>query len=464
MTRRSGVGIVCTLVVCALALACSDDSPPSGSAGAAGDAGAPPEDPDRTTPPRQLCGAPGEDCCGPPLPACVSGATCQAAADTPGGGTCAPEPTEVDVTALCRSDLECPRDTICCLSGAFGTCVRVDGNACPLPDLTLAGTTAPQARLGIRTLEVDERGCLPAQGCTCAVETGCTLGSGTRRVLEVDPLPLNVGTADLLLGNPESSPLYARDSCSRRPFLEHYLRYELLDESGAVTLSHDSRLEPRCSTSDEQRGLLGAQFQCDQQGLGRGLSSRIFEDETFGLESTSTFGGNECPFLDVSEVPAGRYEVRVTINPERVIAESRYDNNAWSFSVELPSFDDPLQPCPTASSLLFRSSPPECGWRAAPIAEPSCSPGARVELGCGSCAGDPIARVCAGDTPCSRLDALPIEPSSSSCPRLAFTCPDIGRYNVLLTSSYFNNREPPEPDPFSCDLVPPELGEAGGLP
>jgi hypothetical protein len=355
-------------------------------------------------------------------------------------------------------------DTTCCLSGAFGTCMRVDGDGCPLPDLTLAGTAAPEARLGIRMLEVDERGCLPAQGCECAFETGCTSGTGPRRVLEVDPLPLNVGSIDLLLGNPESSPLYARDSCSRRPFLEHYLRYELRHESGAVTLSHDSRLEPRCSRSDEQRGLLGTQFQCEQQGLSHGLSSRIFDSERFGFESTSTFGGNDCPFLDVSDVPAGRYEIRVTINPERAIAESRYDNNAWSVSVELPDFDDPLQPCPTASSLLFRSSPPECGWRAAPLAERSCAPGSRVELGCSACSGDPLARVCPGEAPCSRLDALPVEPASSSCPVLAFTCPDVGRYNVLLTSSHFDDREPPEPDPFSCDLLPPDPGDAGGLP
>jgi hypothetical protein len=448
---RSRIAFAGAALASMLSLRCSDaprivsDTSSSGAMGSSAST-----EPD--TPPRELCGAPGEACCRPPLPVCGLGAACQSS--DAGAGICVAQPADTAVIPLCRSDWECPSGSTCCVSGAFGRCVQTNGAECPAPDLALAGSSAPGARPRVTTLFVSPDRCSLDEDCECLVEKGCAFGTGARRMLHVDALPLNIGGADLLLGNPESSPLYSRDSCSQRPFLDDYLRYELLEESGAVILRHDSRLVPRCRASNE-RGPLEGPFRCEQQGLAHGLA-RSFTPDGFRLDESSTFGVNDCPYIDITEVPPGRYEVRVTINPEGVIAESRGDNNSWSFRIQIPTFDDPARPCPDESSLLYRSEPPECGWTRAALADPTCTPGARVQFECDNCGGAPVARVCPGDAACSQLEALPTEPSrSSSCLQLAFTCPDTGRYGVLLSSGIFDEgQQRPTPEPFRCDPAP----------
>jgi lysyl oxidase len=445
----------CGALVAALGLGCNDPAHASGQIPlGGGDAEAEaPEPPPETAPPRDLCGGPGEPCCDPPLPACAPGSTCQSSPDSP-APSCAPEARDTPTTRLCRTDLDCPTASTCCPAGAFGNCLQLGASECPVPDLTLAASSASEYLVTAVALDVSASGCTPEAGCDCLLERGCALEPGARRVLSIQPLPLNIGGADLLLGDPESSPLYDRDSCTRLPFVDHFLRYQLIDDTGAVRVSQDSRLVPSCRASDVQRGPLASQFSCEQQGLAHGLSNRRFEYE-YPFEETGTFGSNDCPYVDVTDIPAGRYRIVIGINPERLLAESRYDNNDWSVTVDLPSFDDPLRPCPDSGSLLFRSNPLECGWTEAALPASTCVPGARMELGCPSCAGTPALRVCPGDTPCSALEALPLDArlTTSPCPEVFFTCPESGRFDVLSSSSDFGGSQPPQPAAFRCDLV-----------
>lgn len=79
----------------------------------------------------------------------------------------------------------------------------------------------------------------------------------------------------------------------------------------------------------------------------------------------------------------------------------------------------------------------DCGWdRGASF---SCTPGAMVEVGCGamcrlgSCSGDAMIRVCAGETECTSAAAIAQDDDScgSLCPRATMRCPSSGRYTVL---------------------------------
>jgi hypothetical protein len=43
----------------------------------------------------------------------------------------------------------------------------------------------------------------------------------------------------------------------------------------------------------------------------------------------------DCQWLDVTDVPAGRYKLVVRVNPERIIEELTLDNNEASIDVTL---------------------------------------------------------------------------------------------------------------------------------
>jgi hypothetical protein len=104
-----------------------------------------------------------------------------------------------------------------------------------------------------------------------------------------------------------------------------------------------------------------------------------------------------------------------------------------------------LAPCDAGPSGPTQN----CGWVVE--ASRSCTPGARVDVGCnagctpalGACTGDPMLRVCAGDAPCASGDALVQNDDSSTCtaastslcPSGTFTCPTAGRYTVMTTSA-----------------------------
>jgi hypothetical protein len=79
----------------------------------------------------------------------------------------------------------------------------------------------------------------------------------------------------------------------------------------------------------------------------------------------------------------------------------------------------------------------DCGWdRSSSF---SCSPGAMVEVACGagcrlgSCMGDAMIRVCAGEAECSSSMSLGQDDDScgSLCPRTMIRCPAGGRFTVL---------------------------------
>ena len=150
----------------------------------------------------------------------------------------------------------------------------------------------------------------------------------------------------------------------------------------------------------------------------------------------------DCQYIDITDVPPGRYRVRARINELRGLTETRYDDNEAFREVEIPATDppstDPTDACPADTDGTAR----DCGWvvdRAL-----SCAPGSRVTLGCnaacgaGMCAGNPALRVCAGDGPCTHAAAVAENDDAcgTSCPSVTFTCPLFrNRYTVMTGGS-----------------------------
>ena len=46
--------------------------------------------------------------------------------------------------------------------------------------------------------------------------------------------------------------------------------------------------------------------------------------------------GLDCQWIDVTDVPPGKYELRVDLNPSRTFQELTFDNNSASVEVTVP--------------------------------------------------------------------------------------------------------------------------------
>lgn len=287
----------------------------------------------------------------------------------------------------------------------------------------------------------------------CEVMEGCTL-PGRRRLLRFNLSTANTGTADLVVGDPSypdggARPGFVYAPCHDHFHFEGFADYRLVTMEGReVGRGHKQAF---ClEDSDHAPGVPlrvvadRDRFTCLRQGIHAGWMDVYLRTLA-------------CQYVDVTDVPPGRYRLRVTVNGERRIRETRYDDNVTELLVELPPWGapvdagsggggdaaviDPTLPCAMPEQGLHR----ECGWDAEASVR-SCVPGARVVLGCdpscgeplGQCLGDPMIRVCGGSEPCSdgaalavNDDACPGDGGRNPCARATVTCPASGRLRVL---------------------------------
>jgi hypothetical protein len=334
-------------------------------------------------------------------------------------------------SAICSSDGDCGAGQVCCIAGFLGTCQTLEaGQACPLPDLTVSSDVARAS------LQISQESFAPD---SCALAEGCVDAPGTRRLLRFSTQTPNIGASDLVLGDPTGTPGFEFAECHNHFHFEGYARYELLDGTGAVVAA--GHKQAFCLLDSTPLGLPGApseaRFHCGFQGLTRGWAD-IYDSSL------------DCQWVDVTAVPDGDYLLRISINPDHVIAESNFDNNTVEVPVTIgpPGPVDPLSSCATPTPGVFR----ECGWAFAPGFEGvSCVPGELATVGCGcisagSCQGDPMLRVCEGTSACGLSTALEfVDDTCGMCPQIVFRCPASGTYSVL-SGAYVSS------DPFVCSI------------
>jgi hypothetical protein len=231
----------------------------------------------------------------------------------------------------------------------------------------------------------------------------------------------NLGTADLDFGDPSQNPAFVYSPCHMHYHLRGYAQYRLLDASGSVVVT--GRKQAFCLIDLELlSGTRQPRFNCDNQGITVGWAD---------LYSN----GLSCQYLDVTNVAPGEYTLEVTINPERLFPELDYSNNTTTTRVTIGPPGDPLAPCSNIGLGELR----DCGWTDGPTF--TCVAGSQVTVGCsadcgvGSCTGDTVLRVCAGDRACLSTAALVSNDECGAvgnhCSAATFTCPATGRYHVM---------------------------------
>jgi hypothetical protein len=157
------------------------------------------------------------------------------------------------------------------------------------------------------------------------VAEGCAGGVNGRTLVHFTLSTFNEGTADLVLGDPgcpdcelqpgptcenplfECSPLEGHG----HPHFSRYALYELLprpDASAAAT-GHKQGFCLEDSVCENRV------YNCFNQGLSLGCKD-VYPGIVLG-----------CQYVDATELPGGRYLLRATVNYERILEESNYDNN-----------------------------------------------------------------------------------------------------------------------------------------
>ena len=184
-----------------------------------------------------------------------------------------------------------------------------------LPDL-IVDSSRLQSSIFLKTEIIRSSGCAYAEGCVA--------GTGKRKLLKFDTAIANIGTADVVLGNPASHPeLYEWSACHGHYHLKAATIYELLSldmttivagRKNAFCFLDGSRYDPNAGPSSG--------YNCSNQGITSGWQDVYFHSL-------------DCQWIDVTGVPTGNYILKVTVNQNGLIGESNYSNNSAFANVKI---------------------------------------------------------------------------------------------------------------------------------
>ncbi len=183
-----------------------------------------------------------------------------------------------------------------------------------LPDLTIDAARL-QSSIEIKTS--------PFRTNDCAVVEGCVDGKGKRTLLRFDVATPNIGTGDLVLGDPRSNTnLFEFSPCHGHYHFTGYASYELLTTSDTTVIT--GRKQAFCLLDFARYSSTAGpgKFTCDYQGISAGWQ------DIYGSYL-------DCQWLDITGVLPGDYLLRITINPEQRLIESNYSNNTATATVRI---------------------------------------------------------------------------------------------------------------------------------
>ncbi len=192
----------------------------------------------------------------------------------------------------------------------------VPPDAAPMPDLALVTSEMDG------TTVVTDTAFAPTD---CEVVEGCIGSAGPRRLLRFATVTANVGTGDLVLGPVPppgvSSGIFIWSPCHMHHHVAGYADYELRDATGVVVTGHKQAF---CLEDDEQvtPGEPSHHYSCNDQGISVGWA------DVYG-------NGLPCQWVDVTDVSAGTYTLRVVIDAGGALPDSDPANNVWMATVQL---------------------------------------------------------------------------------------------------------------------------------
>jgi len=229
-------------------------------------------------------------------------------------GLCATGALCVPVTGSCKRFAECDHAAPTCPGGCPARSFCGTDCAChviddPLPDLVIN-----KQRLADEIL-FDH---VNVGAGSCSYVEQCVGGLGDRRVLRFSVEAVNQGQATLTVPPPEDRPdLFVFSTCHGHYHFGGFASYELLDPAGRVVVEG---LKQAYCMEDTIQVAQGPEVGC----------SKIYDCYNQGIQAGwSDLYGNtlDCQWLDITDVPAGNYQLKVSLNPNAAFQEVTFDNN-----------------------------------------------------------------------------------------------------------------------------------------
>lgn len=255
-------------------------------------------------------------------------------------------------------------------------------------------------------------------------EEGCSGGIANRRLVEFALRTRNVGADDLVIGSPgcPNCTLNPGAHCTNELFhcgtshghahFESFAHSEILDENGVVVAS--GRKYGFCLLDLE---CAAPKFSCSYQGLTAGCSD-VYSS------------GLPCQYVDItdSNLPDGRYTLRLTIDPDGALAESNDANN----SVEMPfTIGATERDCPEYTSADIPKAVPDLGTATSTLTVPDVGPVTSLRL-----------RMNGTHTYVSDLAATLTSPAATTADLFSGRCANQDNFDLYLGDGAL--------DPFIC--------------
>ena len=191
----------------------------------------------------------------------------------------------------------------------------------------------------------------------CEVIEGCAI-AGPRRVLRFDTETRNIGTADLVIGNPQGNPLFEYASCHGHYHFSDFASYRLIDAASRIAATGS---KVGFCLEDVQRfdtsARPSAMYDCNFQGISAGWAD-VYVSQL------------PCQWIDITGLAAGAYTLRVEIDPANRLPEANETNNvAASFvyidgvCAEPPGNDDFAAALPVSGRVLTLLGSNGCATR-----------------------------------------------------------------------------------------------------
>ena len=159
---------------------------------------------------------------------------------------------------------------------------------------------------------------------TCEVIEGL-IGAGERRLLRYSTEVRNIGAQDIVMPAPEDNPFFEYHDCHGHYHFKGFAASRLLDSEGTEVRS--SRKVSFCLLDNIRwdKGAAGRKrFSCGAQGIQAGWGD-VYDS------------GLPGQWIEIGDLPAGNYQLELTVNPDGILPEFNYENNTVRIPVTIPA-------------------------------------------------------------------------------------------------------------------------------
>jgi hypothetical protein len=190
-----------------------------------------------------------------------------------------------------------------------------DPNCNSGPDLVVDGTALTNS-LSVGVVNGND---------VCLIGEGCLTGYGPRQVINFTTRIANIGDADYYIGQPSTgNPQFVFDQCHGHWHYAGYAQYNIYDSLGVPL---EAGFKNGFCVLDLQCFGGTAKYSCGNMGISAGCA------DIYG-------SGLACQWLDITDIPAGRYTLVVRVNwdhdPDALgRQEQRFDNNVAAVCVRI---------------------------------------------------------------------------------------------------------------------------------